>query len=268
MVEFVKKNKKRKNKILFKKLKQRFLLSCLACGFLGLVYAFTLGGAVSHLTNKFYEISASNGFALETVTLSGYKNLDEDFIESKIQIPYGKSIFAVNATNLAENFNELSATEHLEVSRILPNQINIKIIERKPLAISYEERGKYKYIDEHGVKFTYGKKIDPSEENYIIVASGDAKKEKIAAILKMLKANPSLAEQVQLVQKISNRRWDLKLFSGATIKLPEENFASVINNFMADSNRSGLLNLQPKYIDLRDEKKIYVGPLLNQETQI
>lgn len=57
-------------------------------------------------------------------------------------------------------------------------------------------------------------------KNFLIVV-GDEAPQKAKELLAMLEAEPLIKSRVEAATLVSGRRWDLKLKSGADIKLPE-----------------------------------------------
>ena len=104
------------------------------------------------------------------------------------------------------------------VSRHLPNRLTVKLIERQPVALLQTPVG-HQLIDEAGVRIVGA---DVSSFSHLVVVSGTGAAARANTLLSILETEPEIFADVWAVQLIAERRWDIHMGSGLTIKLPEE----------------------------------------------
>lgn len=72
------------------------------------------------------------------------------------------------------------------------------------------------------------------------------------------KAAHNLIGNLDYLEWIENRRWDLKTTGGITVKLPEKNPAAAIASLIMLNEKHDLLSRDISIIDMRDEARILV----------
>lgn len=69
---------------------------------------------------------------------------------------------------------------------------------------------------------------------------------------------PALTERVDAATWVGGRRWDIRLKSGAMIKLPEKDAAYALNRLVKQHETEGILDKRLKVIDIRGRDRIVV----------
>ena len=108
------------------------------------------------------------------------------------------------------------------VSRHLPDKLSVKLIERHPGALLQTPAG-HQLIDEAGVMIN-GANV--SAFSHLVVVSGRGAAERTNVLLGILESEPEIFADVWAVQLIAERRWDVHMRSGLTIKLTTFHFCS------------------------------------------
>jgi cell division protein FtsQ len=73
-------------------------------------------------------------------------------------------------------------------------------------------------------------------------------------------SRPRLAERVEALVRVDNRRWDLRLKDGSLIQLPAVDEAAAFLQLEQLDQRSRILELGFERIDLRDPSVVAVRP--------
>src|SRR3989338_6150032 len=116
----------------------------------------------------------------------------------------------------------------INVSRTLPNRLNITITEYEPFAIWQENLQKY-VIDRDGNKI----KIENDEEfNHLIILSGNDANLHVKSLFNMLAINPEISAEIYFATWIGNRRWDIRFEDGLLVKLPSSNLHEAWQNLI------------------------------------
>ncbi len=77
-------------------------------------------------------------------------------------------------------------------------------------------------------------------------------------ISEITNAASNLIGQLDYLEWIENRRWDLHTFNGITVKLPEHDAISAINTLIAMNQTHKILDRKISVIDMRDNARILV----------
>ena len=206
------------------------------------------------VSNIFHNHMKNNGFGIHDVMLYGRVNADKKKILAKTGVKYGQSIFAVDLEQIKQNIESMGWIQSASVERSFPNRINIKIVERKPIAI-WQYKKKLHLIDKDGIVIT-NKNID--KFSYLKSVVGENANKKAVEFLQLISTDKALSQIVVGGVYISNRRWNLIVLDKLTIKLPAENPTKAWNVLGKYARERNLLARPISVIDMRVPKKIFI----------
>jgi cell division protein FtsQ len=219
---------------------------------------FVMSGAHSrtfaYVDNALNRAMAGWGFAVKNIMVDGRQHTDVDTLKAMIGMEKGDPIFAFDPAAAKTNIEKLSWVKKAHVERRLPDTLYIRIEERKPLAL-WQRHGKLALIDADGVVLT-DRDLAPWRNLLIVV--GDDAPGRTAELLSMLQAEPTILERTEAATLVSGRRWDLKLKSGAEIKLPEFELGLALRKLAVNHEEEALLDKDVLSIDVREEGRITV----------
>lgn len=221
-----------------------------------LVFLFTdLLAPIKHeLKQKFYYISARYGFVIENLIIQGEENIPPKDIISALKADKGDSLFAVNIEDAQKTLENNPWVQAAIVERRLPNTIYIVVVERKPIAIWQYNQQLY-LIDEEG------KRISDQEiskfKGLLHVVGLDANIY-ASSLIKSLDKSPSIAKMVVSGVRYGQRRWDLNLQQGITIKMPEKDFDQAYDYLNSLDKAGKLFDQNHAVLDLRDASRYYL----------
>lgn len=214
----------------------------------------TMGVMERRAYNGAMNTTAGWGFAVKNIMVDGRRHTDADTLRAMIGIERGDPILAFNPSKVKADIEKLSWVKNARVERRLPDTLYIKIEERKPLAL-WQRGGRLSLIDAEGAVLT-DRNLGPWRNLMIVV--GDEAPQKAASLLSMLDAEPTIEERVDSATLISGRRWDLKLKSGADVKLPEDELGLALRKLAMNHEEEALLDKDVLSIDVREEGRITV----------
>jgi cell division protein FtsQ len=200
------------------------------------------------------DTTAGWGFAVKNIMVDGRHHTDVDALKAMIDLEKGDPIFAFHPDEAKVRLEQLSWVKKAHVERRLPDTLYIKIEERVPMAL-WQRNKKLSLIDEEGVILT-DHNLGPWKNLMIVV--GDEAPKKAAELLPMLAAEPVIAKRVEAATLVSGRRWDLKLKSGAEVKLPAEELGLALRKLAVNHEEEALLDKDVLSIDVREEGRITV----------
>jgi cell division protein FtsQ len=205
-------------------------------------------------TESALNTSARWGFAVNNILVDGRVYTGSDTLKAMTGVERGAPILAFNPASMKAEIEKLSWVKKAHVERRLPDTLYIRLEERTPLAL-WQRNRRLSLIDEEGVVLT-----DQNLErwkDFLIVVGDDAPKN-AAGLLMMLEAEPVLRARVEAATFVAGRRWDLRLKSGADVKLPEEDMGLALRRLAVNHEEEGILDKDVLAIDVREEGRITV----------
>src|SRR5262249_20815662 len=133
------------------------------------------------------------------------------------------------------------------IRRSLPNEIQVTIVERRPMAL-WQNGGRMVLIGQDAVTITnrnlgrYG--------NLLLLVGADAP-QNATQLFDILAAEPTLENDVGNAPRTGSRRWNLKLDNGVEVQLPEEGALAAWMRLAALDREQGLLSRDVTVLDLR-----------------
>ena len=100
-----------------------------------------------------------NKFEIKEIKIENNNILKEQELIQIFSFLYNKNIFFLNSYELKKNIDQKSFIKKVEIKKIFPNKLVIKVFEKEPIAI---------LIDKNQKKFYLDKKIDLIEYNKIL----------------------------------------------------------------------------------------------------
>ena len=200
--------------------------------------------------------SLSKGFALQMIEVSGRNHTESAAIRSVLAKWRDQSIFSIDLTAIRHELLDLGWVKDAVVSRHLPDKLTVKLIERHPVALLQTPAG-HQLIDEAGVMIN-GANV--SAFSHLVVVSGRGAAERTNVLLGMLESEPEIFADVWAVQLIAERRWDVHMRSGLTIKLPEEDPILAWSRLAILERDTAITERDLAAIDLRVPGQLVVEP--------
>ncbi len=168
----------------------------------------------------------SDRFIVKEIIIKNNQILNDQSIIEDLYFLYNKNIFFLNSYDIKKKLNKKSSIKSLEIKKIYPNKIIIKIFEKEPMAI----------LINNDSKFFLGKKFDIIEykkiEKYknLPVIYGDKKNYKeLFQNLKNINFPTNLIAKYFL---FDSNRWNLELIDQKLIKLPPNDYKKSLKNFL------------------------------------
>lgn len=205
---------------------------------------------------EFHSLAVAKGFIPKIIEINGRSQAKTEAITTIVEPYRGQSIFTINLDELRRQIIAIGWVEDAIITRILPNRLEINLIERQPIALLQTKAG-HQLIDAKGVVI---EQADVAAYSHLVVASGKGAAAKAKHILNILQSEPEIFTDVWAVQHISERRWDVYLRSGMTIKLPEQDPIIAWSRFAKLEQETHITRRDLAAIDLRIPGQLIVEP--------
>ena len=207
----------------------------------------------SKFTNVMNKILINKGFLIENIHITGNNILTKEEILSGFQDLKKKNIFNIDLLQIHKNLLLNKWIKNLEIKRILPNTIKIKVTEQKAIAIWQTKAGN-KLITQKGNVILVTNVNNFKNQLPIII--GEKANQNALKIFKILKQNLQLYNRIWSISHINERRWDIHFKEGLKILLPKDNIEKAwlrIQNLQKNYN---ILELGLTEIDIRNTNQI------------
>ncbi|WP_026060245.1 cell division protein FtsQ/DivIB [Pseudaminobacter salicylatoxidans] len=214
-----------------------FLAGCLAYG--------TYEGG--HTPAVVQAITARSGFAVDQVKVVGHRETSEIDVLDKLELDGWTSLIGFDAEKARARIATLPWVEEASVRKIYPDALEVKIEERKPFAV-WQHENELSVVEKDGrviAPFTGGRHVALP----LVVGYGAA--QQAAGFLEKVQRYPELAGRVKGYVRVAERRWNLWLENGITVKLPEDGEDAALADLARMDRDMGLLSRDIAAVDMR-----------------
>ena len=174
--------------------------------------------------NKF----SINKFKIKEIEIENNNILEDQELIKVFSFLYSKNIIFLNYHELKKNIDQKSFINKIEIKKIFPDKLVIKVFEKEPIAI---------LINTDQKKFYLGKKFDLIEYRKIIkyvdlpVVEGELNSFKI--LFKNLTKINFPTEETVSYRFFEVDRWNIEMSDKKLLKLPTKNHTEGLLNFMS-----------------------------------
>jgi cell division protein FtsQ len=215
------------------------------------LYGSYAGG---HMPDLVQAITARTGFAVDQVRVTGHRETSEIDILERLELDGWTSLIGFDAEAARLRVAGLPWVEVASVRKVYPNTLEVQIEERKPFAI-WQHGRQLSIVEASGsviAPFTGGRHVALP----LVIGQGAA--EAGETFVKKVKGYPELSARVKGYIRVAERRWDLRLENGITVKLPAHGEDEAITELLAMDRDDGLLSRDIAAVDLRFSDRVVV----------
>ena len=204
-------------------------------------------------TKLFNNVLVRLGFTIKNIDIDGIKNLSHIEVLNIFADYEGINIFNVELNKIHTEISKNNWVKSVYLKRVMPNKIKVSIIENKPIGIWQNTSGN-NILSREGVLIS-NYKTDVLKMGLPIIKAENID-QNIFKILKTLKTNKQMADDIWSLSYINMRRLDLHFKQGLTVRMPSENFTKAWHLVTKLNQKYNILNLGLTEIDLRNSKQI------------
>lgn len=197
---------------------------------------------------------ANAGLAVEQVTVKGRAQTTRAELIDALRVETGHSILHVSINDMRERIEDLPWVAGAAVERLLPSTIHISISERTPIAI-WQHDNRLVLIDGDGVPIT---ERDVPRYEHLPLVVGEGAPAAAGELLEILAAEPLFSSRVKAAVRVGQRRWNLRLFNGVDVQLPEAGAPRALRTLAALERDHRILGRAIEAIDLRQPDRVTV----------
>ena len=187
--------------------------------------------------------------------ISGLEKIELKFVEDKLQNYLGSSIFLLPLDQINDSIKENNWVKEIYLNTNYKDTLFIRIEEYKPVGI-YFFNEKYFVFDENG-KIIDQIYITNFTNQSLLIFKGNSSNLKANSLINILKNNDFENKyQIESLEFLNKRRWDINLYGDVKIMLSEEDPNTSIQNFIMIQNKLSETDINNiKTYDLRNLKK-------------
>ena len=223
-------------------------LAVIVCGGVtGLLAGGYVGGAIGAVQNGAANALKETGFAISTIAIAGNERTNATDIRVALQMKEGDSIFAPDPAEARARLLRLPWVADAEIRRTFPGTISVRLVEKRPFAL-FGEGKRFLVVERSGAVITEAPRSDFAR---LPVLMGKGAPESAAPLIDALAPDRAIKARLVAIQRIAERRWDLILAGGVTVRLPEEGWEAELGELEKLIVEKGVLERDIEIIDLR-----------------
>ena len=165
-------------------------------------------------------------FTVKEISIENNTIFSDIEIKNQLSFLYNKNIIFLKSEEINKEINNNSFIESLEIKKIFPNKLKIKIFEKNPVVILQEKKKRY-YLTDKGdiINFVPINKFKSlpiafSNKSNFLILYGE---------LKNINFPLNLIKEYYFFE---SQRWDFQTKKGQIIKLPSKNYLESLENFL------------------------------------
>ena len=228
------------------------------------VSALLVGGYVGRtiraIDNTTDALIADAGFGISEVHIAGNGRTAPETILAALGFQPGESIFGADLQSARRRLMALDWVADAQVKRRYPDAIAVRIVEKSPFALWQSPDGTIYVVERSGGLIT-SKNLDSFSHLPVLIGAGANGG---ADIVDAVALHRATAARVRAIERISDRRWNLRLDDGVIVKLPEVGWDKELDTLEHLIIDKGILERDVIEIDLR-AKSNYFFVLKNGE---
>jgi cell division protein FtsQ len=231
----------------------------IAGGLLGLGMAVglsswvTSGGfrdAMRDVDRRLVTWSGQTGLVVRDVLVEGRRRTPPEALRDRLDLDLGMPLLAVDTAAAKARLETLAWVERASVARMLPDTVQVRLLERQPLAL-WQRDGRFEVIDRAGAVIEGAANDRPQEYAHLRVLVGDDAPQSAAALFALLSTQPALSARVVAATRVGGRRWNVHLDNKVEVLLPERNALGAWRLLADKARDDALLERALTVIDLR-----------------
>lgn len=201
-------------------------------------------------------IATGLGFGIEQVSLTGHRFTSDADLFDALDLNSARSLVSFDAETIRKRFERLPWVQSVDISRVWPDQLAIRVTERKAFAI-WEQGDAAQLIDATGRVLGPVKRDAPLDLPRIAGVDANAA---ASLLFTALDRHHGIKARVARAVRLGGRRWTLELSGGGRIHLPSDGEASALARLAADPQLVAMVESSKLVIDLRSTSRIAFRP--------
>ncbi len=218
----------------------------------GLFVGGYVGRTIRGIDKGIDGLEADAGFGIQNVEIAGNSRTPTASLGAALGLSHDQSIFNVDLQAARRRLMALDWVAEADVKRRYPDTIIVHIVEKLPFALWQGPQGLF-VVERSGGLITSKNVAQFAKLPKLAGPGGNVGADLVDAIA----THRAVAARVSVMERIGQRRWNLILNDGVTVKLPEANWdkqLDVLEHLIVDK---GVLERDITEIDLRSPTQFF-----------
>jgi cell division protein FtsQ len=194
------------------------------------------------------------GLGIDQVSLTGHRMTFDGDVFDALDLANVRSMVGLDAPAAKRRIERLPWVATAELTRVLPNRLEVRISERKPFAVW--RRGDRRFlIDETGRVLS---SVAADTRADLPRVSGEGAASEARAVLGLVARYPEIARRLEEAERVAERRWTLRLSGSVVLNLPPDREASALDLIGARPDLARIVAGENCVVDLRAPERVAV----------
>ena len=194
------------------------------------------------------------GFEVDQVWIDGLRRTNQDEALKAIGAVRGEPILEFDGNAARERLLGLPWVKDAIVARALPNRLNIRLIEREPLAL-WQMNQRLQVIDAEGKPI---RTVSPADYADLPIMVGKGANQKAKWLLDLVSVEQQIATRLTAAVYVGERRWNIRIDARIDVRLPAVAPAEALTRLRELEKEHGLFQRDIVAIDLRLDDRLIV----------
>ena len=200
------------------------------------------------------------GLKVAQIVVEGRVMTPEPLLQAAIGVHVGDPLLGFSLDSIRTRVESLTWVQSAAIERRLPGTLVVNLVERRPFAV-WQNQGRFVLIDRAGqVVAPEDPAKDAAAFRVLPLVVGPGAPGHAAELLDLLATQPALRARVVAAVRVGERRWNLRLNTGADVLLPEGHEAAAIARLMEFQQAQELLDRPLQVLDMRLPDRLVVRP--------
>jgi len=232
--------------------------------FYGAVAGGHLDGDQNPVNGLNGKVAAYFGYAAGEIRISGLQRHKPRDLLRVLDIDLHDSLIGFDSRQAKKVLENVDWVLHANVKRVYPNQLEIDVIERDPVAI-WQRDGEFYVVDKYGSAFT---SLEAKDIKGKIVVTGEGAHKHVFNLVNHIEAHVGLKSRIAAAGWVGDRRWNLYLKNGMVVMLPAKDLANGLEMFAELEKRFSLSEKAVARVDLRLDDRVVITRLKQKDKNI
>jgi cell division protein FtsQ len=219
----------------------------LAISVAAVVQASSHAASLTSLRQRFGALGAAFGLRVQTVVIEGRTMTPEPLLNAAIGVDKGDPLLGYSVAAARARIVTLASVQDATVERRWPSTILVSLTERHAFAV-WQHDGRFMLIDRDGSLLA---DQDVRLAGLLPLVVGNGAPGHAAELLDAVAGHKEIQSHLVAAVRVSDRRWNLHMTSGADVLLPEDGQAGALDRLDTLQTTHRLLDRRLQVIDLR-----------------
>ena len=207
-----------------------------------------------------HRVAGMTSLTVDDVVVEGRTMTPPGQLRAALGVNVGDRLLGFSLDDARARIERLTWVQNATVERRLPGTVVVTLTERRPFAV-WQSGGRFQLIDRAGQVVAEQDPVkDAAAFSVLPLVVGPGAPEAAAQLLDQLASLPLLRSRVVAAIRVGERRWNLRLSTGADVLLPEGNELVAMQRLLELHASQALLDRPVQTLDMRGGDRLVVRP--------